>query len=418
MMRKIFSTPKDSNFFGGYYDKSLVSPCRKYLLALCVDEINKIPDGNQVASVGVFFLEESSHDFKKIIETRAYNWQQGSMLRWSEKFPDCFYVNTFAEQEGEYKTLLVRLDGAIIKTYPALYEISRNEKYGFSLDFSRLYWFRSAYSYGCIRNPSRHVNQDHHEEIIIYEMESGEKVGSILIKSVQALVGCPEASSITYMEHLMCSPDSKKLAFLYREKNKGIILSHLLVFDLSTEHLKTITHGGRVSHFAWRGVDQIVAWAALRNSFNHIRQLRIFKPMMPFFLKMYHGLIKANPKVGNTRASTTFTGDSYILINVNTGKAHRIGVGVLNCDGHPTFSPNNNSHMLTDKYPNKLNNYSFFLFNLESEAIFEEVKYKSDSRFDDGPCRCDLHPKWDFQGRTIAVDWLVDGRRGMDLYEV
>lgn len=418
MMRKFFSTPADLNFFGGYYDKSLVSPCRKYLLALCVDVIHKIPDGNQVASVGVFFLADGHHSFKKITETKAFNWQQGAMLRWSERYPDCFYVNTFSEQEGEYKTLLVGLDGSIIKTYPAFYEISRNEDYGFALDFSRLYWFRPGYSYSCIRDANRQVNQDPYEQIIIHEMDSGKRIGSIGVKSVQEMVGCPSASSITYMEHLMCSPDSKKLAFLYREKNHSMILSHLLIYDLLTKQLKIITHGGRVSHFAWRGVDQIVAWAALRNSFNQFRRLRIFKPIMPFTLKMYHRFIKANPKVGNTKASTLFTGDSYILININTGKAHRIGVGVLNWDGHPSFSPNNNSHMLTDRYPNKSNNYSFYLFNLENNVVVEEVSYKSDAMFDDGPCRCDLHPKWDFQGQTIAVDWLVDGRRGIDLYEI
>ena len=53
-MTQLFQTPKDQHYFLGYYDKSAVDAAGRYLLALQVQRIDRLPDGEDTAVLGYF----------------------------------------------------------------------------------------------------------------------------------------------------------------------------------------------------------------------------------------------------------------------------------------------------------------------------------------------------------------------------
>ena len=69
------------NFFFGYYDKSPLNISNDKLLACKSNFIDRLPDQNEVLTIG-YFEWKTSTKFIKLGHTRAWNWQQGCMLQW------------------------------------------------------------------------------------------------------------------------------------------------------------------------------------------------------------------------------------------------------------------------------------------------------------------------------------------------
>jgi len=40
------------------------------------------------------------------------------------------------------------------------------------------------------------------------------------------------------------------------------------------------------------------------------------------------------------------------------------------------------------------------------------------SEYDNSPIRCDLHPRWSFNGKYVSIDTMNDGVRSSYLYEI
>lgn len=76
-----FETPDDGySYFFGYYDKSPLNKNNTKLLAHRIAfDGSDVKDGD-IAEVGYFDIE--THEFNKVDETLAWNWQQGSQLQW------------------------------------------------------------------------------------------------------------------------------------------------------------------------------------------------------------------------------------------------------------------------------------------------------------------------------------------------
>lgn len=68
--------------------------------------------------------------------------------------------------------------------------------------------------------------------------------------------------------------------------------------------------------------------------------------------------------------------------------------------------------MLFDCYPNRsrlkeLNLYNFVDNSCQKLGEFlEPLSYKEETR-------CDLHPKWDYNGKYIFIDSVHEGKRGL-----
>jgi hypothetical protein len=78
-VRAITRGPKFHWF--GYYDKLQFDPTGRYVLGMEVDFEHRSPRPEDVIKIGMVDLKEGDR-WIELGDTRAWNWQQGSMLQW------------------------------------------------------------------------------------------------------------------------------------------------------------------------------------------------------------------------------------------------------------------------------------------------------------------------------------------------
>ena len=86
------------------------------------------------------------------------------------------------------------------------------------------------------------------------------------------------------------------------------------------------------------------------------------------------------------------------------------------CDGHCSYSPDG-KWMLTDSYPLEDSCRKLFLYRLEDGTAFEIGSFYSDPSYP-VPTRCDLHPNWSRDGRSVCIDSIHEGSRQIYLLDV
>ena len=59
-IEEIFTSPKNGNYFFGYYDKSQISRDKKFYACLKVKNIFRYPRKNETAKIGVFDKRSNS----------------------------------------------------------------------------------------------------------------------------------------------------------------------------------------------------------------------------------------------------------------------------------------------------------------------------------------------------------------------
>jgi hypothetical protein len=82
---------------------------------------------------------------------------------------------------------------------------------------------------------------------------------------------------------------------------------------------------------------------------------------------------------------------------------------VLREDGHPSIGAADAAMMVTDTYPNRLGEQTLLVFDMTTNTAQNLARFYSPRGR--GETRCDLHPRWDFTGRRIAVDSAHNGER-------
>ncbi|MBD3253701.1 MAG: hypothetical protein GF383_01335, partial [Candidatus Lokiarchaeota archaeon] len=85
-------TPSDSHHFFGYYSVCPWSKNQKYYTCLESEFHHRMPRKREKAKIILLNLEQKTHEF--LIETNAWNFQQGSMLHWFPSSPNnCIIFN-------------------------------------------------------------------------------------------------------------------------------------------------------------------------------------------------------------------------------------------------------------------------------------------------------------------------------------
>ena len=87
----------------------------------------------------------------------------------------------------------------------------------------------------------------------------------------------------------------------------------------------------------------------------------------------------------------------------------------LNNDGHPSYCPTDNSLVVFDTYPSNKRMQEVKIAYDNSEKVKTVAKVFAPFKYDN-ETRCDLHPRWSRDGKTICFDACFEGRRG--LYEI
>jgi Tol biopolymer transport system component len=112
-------------------------------------------------------------------------------------------------------------------------------------------------------------------------------------------------------------------------------------------------------------------------------------------------------------------GAEYVVFDERTMplQATRISRG-MGPASHLIFSPDG-SKMLADSYPDSFGFQQLGLVDVATGGITRLGRFRHFRR--KGYCgdtRCDLHPRWSPDGKTVTVDSIHDGRRGIYMLEL
>lgn len=411
--KRVFQTPANEHFFLGYYDKSPLDAQSGRLLAQRAQFADRMVTASDSLEIGVFDWRSGS-GFEPIAETRAWNWQQGCMLQWLG--PGHVRRLIFNDRrDGQFVSVIRDLASGAETVLPmAVYTVSPRGDQALCIDNERHYWFRPGYNYQGIEKPEKNVPMDPRDGIWRMDLATGRVDRVIPIQTLWAIHPLSTmATGIHYLEHLMFSPSGRRFCFLHRWKMEdGGIYARLFTAAPDGTDIRLLADSGRMSHFSWLDDETIIAYGGLPNPFNRLRQNRSLvrrwiRPLLP----VYHALV---PRKSGFRKA--LTGDGYMRLNDTTGAVCRIGADCLREDGHPTRCPAVDGLIVSDTYEDAGHHRELFLFDLKTEQKVWHTRLRSLAQLDSTGMRCDLHPKWSFDGAYFAVDTQNDGYRSIYLY--
>lgn len=412
-----FGTSGKHHFFG-YYDKCPWSRDGRFLLALETDFIDKMPTEKDAAAVGVIDLK-GDKTFRKIAETRAWNWQQGCMLQWlGPDFESRVIFNDL--RDGRFVSVIFNvLSGREEKVvqFP-VYAVHPNGRYALSPNFSRIDDVREGYGYKGVKDPSVSEDKPDNDGIYFIDLEKEEQA---LIVSLAQLCGHLKTGSMdegkNWADHLTFNPDGARFAFLHRWQLKdGGMHSRLCVADLGEKIPAILLDSGMASHFTWKNNDELLVWGRPAGMSASVGRTGFARKIL---VPIYHKLFKSSAALRQK-----ISGDAFLLFKLigepkdHSVKPIAIGRGIIKEDGHCSFSPDG-EWLLTDTYPGEEHYRRLQLLNLSSQKLVEigefrslpDEKYGVEDNWDLSNLRTDLHPRFNRDGTQICIDSVHEGSR-------
>lgn len=353
---KIIGNKKYHTFFG-YYD---LSPFNKKSNEVLYLKVHK----NRPEEADIIVHDLDREEIKLVESSLAWNWQQGSRLRWYPKSNDEIFYNVF--KNGSYGSEKANIRNKEKTFYEKpIYDIDPEGEYGLSLNFERLGEMRPGYGY---QKRSKSISKALKDEgVFLVEMSSGESTLILKYEDIakKLNISTPNFEK-NYINHLSFSPSGTKYLFFWLTKVNNYHEAYLFVHDLNAKEIIPLETKRKVSHYVWLNDNCILCTAYDQNN-----ECSYYK----YYLN------------GNVE-----------LVNPTS----------LNFDGHPTVLSDN--LILTDSYPDGDGFQKVLISDLQkdrSEVILEIYsRYKANAEK-----RTDLHPRINHAGKQICFDANVNGRR-------
>lgn len=321
--------------------------------------------------LGLVDLE--TNDFIPLAETRAWNFQQGCMAHWLGTYPDSRIIyNDLVD--GKYVSIIMDVrTKQKIKTIPyPVCAVSPSGKEAISINFSRLRTTRKAYGYGGDGQDARlSVQFPQDDGLFLVDLETGKGKLLVSIHDVKEEVPEVREEGIEYFNHILFSRKGGRIFWLARAiPNRNTTAFTVNRDGRNLQHCFADGWGG--SHFDWLSENDL--------------------------------MITCNYEAES---------NAHVLFTVGQENYQRLGNGLLDYDGHGTFSPDG-KWMVTDTYPSKgLNEQKLYLMNMKTEAVLPLGRYLHPTQFRDNgkDAQCDLHPRWSPKGDMIGFNSVTTGSR-------
>lgn len=341
----------DSHTFYGYYD---INPFNDKN-----DEIVYVRVTKKSSFAQILLSSLSGKEEKILAKTNAWNWQQGSRLRWKPDnsreiiFNDCI--------EGHYISRIINVDtGNERKVDASLYDISPDGKWGLSVDFERLQAKRPGYGYSC----NKYIEKREYlpeEGIDLVDLINNKKKRLITYSQISNLPGCmSDDFSKNYLNHIAFSPSGEKFLFFWLSEQQDVHLASLVVFDIKDSAFTVLETKERVSHYVWEDDDHIICTA-------------------------YYGIQDCH----------------YYRYTISRNSKELLCPDILDEDGHPSILSDN--VIITDTYPDKYGFQRIYIVDLINNTKKEIISIYSDCRVE-GERRTDLHPRLSQSKKIICFD--------------
>lgn len=396
-------TSADGQYFFGYYDISPESPDGTKVLANKAPFIDHMPAITDRLEVGYFVAGKD--EYYKIGETRAWNFQEGCRLQWLNN-TEIIYNDR--SEKGLCSIVYDIEKEAIVRKYDLpIYSISKSRNVATSYGF-----FNNKYSYAHSDIESK--KDTFGDGVYLLDMETGKYK---LIVPVSKLTLIAESQEFhNWVEYCTFSPDGEKFFIFHRwEDEHGLIGNQLCLSD-NKGNVEILMNSKFISHTGWRGNNSLTAWARLPGGINSLQRNKLLEKTGIFRVakRIYHAIVK------NESLRQKFTNDAYIIFDLKKHTMTKMTQEDFTSDGHCTWSKDER-YMLTDTYPDLQNKRSLMIYDMQKDIVyflgkfysFPEKKHGIANDWDSSTLRCDLHPKWSYQGNYIYFDSVHEGMRGL-----
>lgn len=363
----LFSDEVKETFFG-YYDKSPSNSAGLVLYNSTENDTATLPTIKPIA-IKVYSKKERKVLFE--VTTSAYNWQQGARAHWLSN--DEFIFNDFDKNKQSYCARVFSVSGkSEVATYTLPVQESFQKDYFLSINYERLMALRPDYGYrNKVLLTKEELDDINGDGIWKVDFSTGMQELLISIDDVyKAFPNKEMKQAIHKFNHIMISPDGTKFIFMHRCILNGQRFDRLFVINSDGSNLKLIADNKMVSHCFWRNENTIFGYLRGKDGRN-----------------------------------------SYWLIDVNSGQFTEFKNELLAVqgDGHPHVY---GDYFITDTYPDKARMQKLLLGNFKTGDVkvigqfFHGFKYS-------GETRCDLHPRFSSDGKSVFFDSVYSGKRNL-----
>lgn len=370
------STGTKHHFFG-YYG---INPwdCRsRYHLALETDSHTHRPLPEDVASVGL--VDRDTHQFIPHARTSAFNLQQGSMMHWIGDSDGVDAEFTFNDWENGrlVSRALNPTTGAVRTIQGAIAAVSPTTPHAIGLNYGRMAHCRAVVGYATNSQSNNIEAQPEKDGLYQLNLQDG---SSKLVLSIADVIRASADERVigkrTWFNHVLFNTDGTRLLFFCRVRQETGFYTSLWTVNPDGSDLEMqIPFGYRVSHFDWRTPTRILVSSDIVDEMG--------------FVEFTDGARDFTP----------------------------IGRGVLPNDGHASFSPDR-QWMLCDTYPRGPERLTqLMVYNIAENRKIVLGEFHHEEQFT-GDIRCDLHPRWAPDGKTITFDSVHEGTRQIYLVDL
>lgn len=371
-----------NHHFFGYYGINPWDSTAKYHLALETDFHAHRPLPEDTATVGRIHRE--THEFIPHAKTTAFNLQQGSMLHWisgnknGERDAACA---EFTFNDWEDGTLVSRAlnprTGAIRTIQGAIAAVSPAAPLAMGLNYGRMAHCRAVVGYATHTESSEVIAQPEDDGLYQLDLRDG---SSELVLSIADVIRASGDKRMVggraWFNHVLFNTNGTRILFFCRVRREtGHYTSLWTVNPDGSDLGMQIPFDYRVSHFDWRTPTRILVSSDISGEMG--------------FVEFTDGVRDFTP----------------------------IGRDVLPSDGHASFSPDR-EWLLCDTYPRDPERLAqLMVYNVAENRKIVLGEFHHEEQFV-GDIRCDLHPRWAPDGKTITFDSVHEGSRQIYLVEI
>jgi hypothetical protein len=358
---------QNEHLFASYYGINSFSKSQKYLTVLETDVKYRVPTEDDQATLGLVNLE--TREFIPLTQTRAWNFQQGCMAHWLGTSPDSLIIYNDLRENRFVAVIMNVHTREEIKTIPhPVSAVSPNGMEAISINFARLRITREAYGYGGEGQDKKADTQFPEDDgLFLVDLVTGDARLIVSIADVKDQVPEIPEEGIEYFNHTLFSRDGTKVYWLARATPQRNTTAFTVNRDGSNLQ-RCFPDGWSGSHFDWLSDDELMITA------------------------------KYNAEQF-----------AHILFTVGQNNYRRLGKGILDYDGHGTFSPDK-KWMITDTYPSANREQKIYLMDMETESVLPVGRFIEPKEFRAG-WRCDIHCRWSPDGDMVGFNSTHTGSR-------
>ena len=380
----VTSGPHD-HLLASYFAINSWSSDNRYISVLETDINGRLPEAGETCTLGLVDLQDGNK-FIPIAETRTWNFQEAAMCFWLPWAENTLLYNDM--RDGKFVSVILnwKTGEERIIPYPVS-AVSSDGEWAVSINYARLRLARPDYGYaGGGQDARADVSWPEDDGLWLVNLKTGEGKLIVTVASQRdRMTQMEDPQGLAYFCHTIISKNAKRIFWLARTvenlSSQGTVSKwQTTAFTCNldgSDVRRCFPDGWGGSHFNWLDDEQLVVTAFWDNKvYGHVTF-----------------------KVGEEE------------------KAHHVGAGILDFDGHCIWSPDG-KFISSDGYWDKYGYRSWVLIRVEDEATLPLGNFWVSENYREIYTRCDLHPRWRPDGKQLGFNSVHEGTRQVYLRDV